>query len=359
MKTIKEALISLYSEILESYQYSEHEFNRMRNSMTFYEFIEIKFQRYRNICSEIDSEELNKVNEGVYQAFTTVITHDNFDKFIIELLKTFIEILQLAYKGNLYKAYHLLGELMEPDPNNPAKLPIYEFLTDNYQNSIKKDIEENRTLYRMRDVNKNDSRPDNCWHIPFALRKFASFQRYNMYGIPCLYLADSLATSNAEIGELEDNKNRWFAEFSTNSFYNRLNDLAVFDFTIPTVMEISKENSINYLFDWLITYPLRLLCSVKVLNKGNFCEEYIFPQLVFHWVYFLNNDCMNGFKYSSTKNPGGVNYVFPAKYETPKPPTLNDRQISEKLEKIFVASEPILYKEGRSRKRYSIEITEL
>ena len=63
--------------------------------------------------------------------------------------------------------------------------------------------------------------------------------------------------------------------------------------------------------------------------------------------------------YSSTKNPGGVNYVFPATYETKQPPTYNDKQISERLEKLFTASEPKLYKEGRSRKKYSIEITEL
>ena len=92
-----------------------------------------------------------------------------------------------------------------------------------------------------------------------------------------------------------------------------------------------------------------MLCSIKVYEKTNFPEEYIFPQLLFHWMYMMNGyNYRDGFVYSSTKNPNGKNYVFPAKYTTKTPPKYSDNQIDKKLQAIFKASIPeLLYKEKK------------
>lgn len=357
MLTIKEALTTLYSEILESY-YKENELYRLRNSMTFYEFIEVQLEKYKRICSEIDIKKLETVLEENFKGECNERRFMDLINIIIELHK---KILQSAYKGDLQQAYidlkRLIGESIK-DELPCEDSPLNNYLDDSYHNCISRKLKTDK-LYRMRDVGESEYQPKDCWHVPFVLRKHASFQRYNMYGIPTLYLTDSLETADAELGELKSNKNRWYSEFSINEDENKWKDYAVYDFTAISKEQIEEEDSGNFLLYWLLTYPLRLLCSIKVYDKGNFCEEYIFPQLIFHWMYFSRNGCMNGFMYSSTKNPGGINYVFPARYEGDIPPTHKDKQISTELEKLFKASEPKLYKKGKEKKKYSIEIAEI
>ena len=353
MKTIKEILIILYSEILESYS-NKNELYMLRNSMTFYEFIEKQFEKYRKLCSEIKEEDLVLISKGEFKG---ECTKKRFMNMINRLSEVYLTILKAAYKGDYYHAYETLNMLMTIKGH--TKLPFNQYLDDDYINCINCSIKnEELKLYRMRDIGKDESSPKDCWHVPFVMRRYASFQRYNMYGIPCLYLADSLETANAEVGPLEDNKNRWYSEFRSNSS-NKRKEINAFDLTIKTEEEINREDSNNYLLYWLITYPLRLLCSIKVYEKGNFCEEYIFPQLLFHWMYFSGNGFRDGFMFSSTKNSGGINYVFPATYKSKTPPTYSDKQVSEKLEQLFVQSKPILYLEGKEKKKYTIEITEI
>lgn len=346
MKTIKDALIILYSEILESY-YTENEFKRLRCYKTFYEFIEIKFEQYKEVCSQIREEEINFLLADDKYGFDGKLTKQRFLNLLNRITEVHLKILQIAYVGNYYLAYRNLDDLMH------SRKKISQYLKEMYQNYIMGDVKQSITLYRMRDCKIGDS-PKDCWHIPFSKRNRVSLGRFNMSGIPCLYLGDSQQTSDKEIGPLNNNNNRWCSQFKSQR------SIDVFDFTIPPAPSIKEENHLHTLLCWLITYPLRLLCSVKTNEDGYFHEEYIFPQLIFHWMYMgTDNKRMSGFMYSSTKNPGGVNYVFPATYETKQPPTYNDKQISERLEKLFTASEPKLYKEGRSRKKYSIEITEL
>lgn len=346
MKTIKEALTLLYSEILESY-YTENEFKRLRTSMTFYEFIEVKFKLYKEICSKINDKELKILLKHQSYLFNGIASKKRFLNLLARIIESHLKVLQFAYKGDMYTAYRELDDLMY------GRKILRQYLVEGIQGYFEGNIESEITLYRMRDSEWNEV-PENCWHVPFNLRSKTAFQRYNMNGIPCLYLGDTKETAHKEIGDIEENKRRWLGEFSPQK------SIGVFDFTIPSPSQIEKNNDLNTLLGWLLTYPQRLLCSIKVYEKGNFCEEYIYPQLIFHWMYMMpNNKRLDGFKYSSTKNPGGVNYVFPATYETKQPPTYHDKQISERLEKLFTASEPKLYKEGRRLKKYSIEITEL
>ena len=336
MKTVKDALITLYSEILESY-HTGNEFKQLRDSMTFYEFIEVKFERYKQICSEINEDEIKILLEYQDYLFKGIASKKRFLNLLARITESHLAVLQFAYKGDVYTAYRELDNLMY------GRKKLRQYLVEGIQGYFEGNIESDITLYRMRDLDENEV-PENCWHVPFNLRSKAAFQRYNMNGIPCLYLGDTEETACKEIGEVDENKRRWLGEFSPRK------SIGVLDFTIPSPPQIDNNNDLNTLLGWLLTYPLRLRCSVKVHKKGNFCEEYIYPQLVFHWMYMMpDNNRLNGFKYSSTKNPGGVNYVFPAKYDTLKPPTI---PISAKLEQLFIASEPVPYEEEINHKRY-------
>lgn len=343
METIKDTLITLYSEIIESY-YAENELSQIRKSMTFYEFVEIMLNRFKDKCTNIDSENLTSI---IKKDFLGNCTKQRFLNALTRIIDKYKIILQKTYQGDFKSAIKHMEELMH------SKKHLSKYLDDIYINYLIGNIENNIILYRMRDV-KKEEKPNDCWHIPFSLRRSATLQRYNMSGHPCLYLADSKETAEKELGSITENYNRWYSEFNTKQ------SISIFDLTIPSPKLIQNENNNSDLFGWLITYPLRMLCSIKVYEKTNFPEEYIFPQLLFHWMYMMNGyNYRDGFVYSSTKNPNGKNYVFPAKYTTKTPPKYSDYQIDKKLQAIFKASIPeLLYKEKKI-KRYSIEITKL
>lgn len=350
MRTVKEVLITFYSEILESYR-NENELTRLRNSMTFYEFVEKMFDRFKTTCKEIEEKELVSIMIG---NFTKECTRKRFLNALYRITEEYKLILQMIYQGDLKSAIAHMEELMCGDKLCSIYLP------DMYANYMDGDIKTDVKLYRMRDVEKSCGQPDNCWHVPFSYRRYTTSQRYNMSGHPCLYLADSKETANKELGDLKESMNRWCSEFTINKNMKENNGFLVFDLTIPSQETIETENSNYTLLGWLLTYPLRLLCSVKVNEKCNFPDEYIFPQFFFHWKYLMKGyDCGHGFVFSSTKNPLGKNYVFPAKYIKNTPPTYSDKQIGENLQKIFEASEPELYAEGKTKKKYIIEFAEL
>lgn len=350
-KSLKEVLTILYSEIFESY-YNDNDFLRTRRSVTFYEFIDKKLQGFLCRCHTISEDELKLVMNGNFEG---KLTKQRFLNATRRITEKYMQILQYTYMGDLKSAIRYMKELMF------NKKHLSQYLTDYYANYLEPKIHHDISLYRMRDVKKDEGKPDNCWHIPFAQRRHATIQRYNSSGYPCLYLADSEKTATKELGYLDGEYNRWCSKYTINKSENEKTSFSVFDLTIPSNESILKENCRYTLLVWLLTYPLRLLCSMKVDDERcKFPDEYVFPQLYFHWRYLMKGyDCGDGFMYSSTKNPGGVNYVFPAQYNSNTPPNYSDIQISGKLKKIFDSSEPELYKEGKNKKRYSIEIKEL
>ena len=177
---------------------------------------------------------------------------------------------------------------------------------------------------------------NDCWHIHYEKRSFASYSRYSLSGIPCLYLADSENTARSECGNVQEGKQRW-----VSCFRPRKEKTLFFDLRIPANDEFNRYNLINL----IITYPIRFLCSVKVQKTdGYYHEEYYFPQLLFH-LFFMSDltdlhSSYKGFVYSSTANIGGENYVLPALYKQRKP-LLNG--ISPELKKLFEASKPAVY----------------
>ena len=131
----------------------------------------------------------------------------NLQKIIVDSV---LNILQVAYKGDFYTACTELNSLMK------GQRKINEYLVEGLQDYINIiNLSKDSTFYRMRNKEKDTGAPNDCSHVPFTSRYKASFQRYNMSGIPCLYLANSKETADREIGQLANNKDRWCGDFKS------------------------------------------------------------------------------------------------------------------------------------------------
>lgn len=295
----------------------------------YYEYVQSDFSRFKELLLQLDAEELIPVlkEKGCLKGN---VTKQRFLNFCITIFEECINILDAYYKGNVWKASKRLYALLK------SKNKISKYWEDEFMNSFSFEfLKEGKCLYRMVDMKIGENLRD-CWHIHYEKRRHASFSRFSLAGIPCLYLADSQETANCECGNVQEGKQRWCSCFIPS------NDKTLFfDLRIPTKNNLEEYNPI----DLIITYPIRFLCSVKVLNTdGYYHEEYYFSQLLFH--LFFMSDLIDlrlsykGFVYSSTANQGGENYVLPALYKQ-KNPLLSG--ISPELEQLFEASEPIVY----------------
>lgn len=153
-------------------------------------------------------------------------------------------------------------------------------------------------------------------------KKKIDSNRFGLQGLPCLYLADSKKTAEMEIRPLEEGKTRWISEFVPLKLIPVL-DLRFYGINIPSNLGFYDA------FKLLITFPMRLLCSIKVKNeKDNFHEEYYFPQLLSHLILVYLKEHTNdrlyhgakGIMFDSTQNIKGFNIIIPASYRDKKPP---------------------------------------
>ena len=80
----------------------------------------------------------------------------------------------------------------------------------------------------------------------------------------------------------------------------------------------AKQAAFNLLISYIITYPLRAACSVKVRNRGNkYIEEYIIPQLFMSWIREsrdIDGVCYKSSLYSTLpRSMGAYNVALPVK----------------------------------------------
>lgn len=326
MEHIKQYLISTYSLF------------PLKNvsGKTFYEFVELEFNTYLAGLNQIPSNEFERILESdllYYKYFKPTYTKKRFLNCMKKVCKDYLSILQYCYKGDFFSAHQLFDSLLNTQRYG-------KYFGDIYINFLRLKLPK-PDFYRMRDELKHDENGteitiDNCWHIPFNLRNKAYIGRYSMDGYPCLYLADTPETCDAELGNLKDNKNRWVSMFDVQ-------DIFLYDLRIPTNQNINDAVEFD-IFQMLVCYPLILLCSCKKQNDG-FNEEYYIPQLLFHHVIVNGNRGirMGGIAYSSTQYKGGYNLAIPAIYDGMIPP-------SEGYSKILVAklfpSKPTIYKKS-------------
>jgi hypothetical protein len=160
-----------------------------------------------------------------------------------------------------------------------------------YKNLLKTDTFENETnFFRIRETKENYLFSQNdMFHIPFHLRGKISTQRYSIPGYPSLYLSKTLYVCWEEMKRPKIDEFQAIRLKSTKKI--KYLDLAL----LKSQNNSSKKESYKY----LITWPLIIACSVKVLNPSDtFKSEYIIPQLLLQWVR-MNRD-IDAIKYSST-----------------------------------------------------------
>lgn len=280
----------------------------------FYEFINKKIEGFVNTINQIDAESLQEILKSEFQVehFVGSCTKLRFMNCMKKICKDWLCILTLCYKGNLMDANILMKKVLHSRCYS-------KYLVENYIEYFSFNLER-REYYRMRD-NKikdeegNEIKVENCWHVPYDKRTFASIGRYNLWGYPCLYLGNCKETCDAELGELKEDERRWVGTFSLKK------SILLYDLRIPTSGMIEKAEKYD-LFRMLLTYPIIALCSSRSNGKG-FNEEYFIPQLLFHQILIAGNKetSHKGIIYSSTQNEGGYNIVLPALYDGIQPLT--------------------------------------
>lgn len=293
----------------------------------FYYFAESLLSKYQEYVKGIDEEELASALEqqGFWEGSKTPRRFNNLINYIS---KRCLNVLATCYTGDVWETGCVLADFLCDD------IKIENYLVEPFANYFDATIDVGESLYRMRDSKGN---VDNCWHVPYNLRKNTVNYRFSLAGFPCLYLANNIETANKEMGPLKKGDKRWCSEFCPKKAQVYFN-LKIYQ--EKDLMQMDNSDIVNY----LLTFPIRLLCSLPKNSKDSFHEEYYFPQLMMYCLCVSENDNIrryDGIAYSSTREKGGVNYVLPARYCGKKPPKEGH---SQQLLNSFSASEPSIFK---------------
>lgn len=281
---------------------------------TFYKYVIQQLTHFKEKIKQIpETEILQLIQPSLsFDLFKGTKSKNRFNNFISVLVDEHVKILELYYKGNIWKAKELLEDLLL------SKKKLNRYLGDLYINSLKYDLIPSATYYRMRDCKKNET-PSDCWHIPFELRYLAPSGRFAINGFPCLYLSDSAETANKELGVVKKGYVRWFSRFTLKNPLSK-KQIFLIDLRIPNKKQIVS-SELHEILDLIITYPIRLLCCSKAIKSHATAEEYFFSQLFINLL--LADDTIlpsfKGFIYNSTVKEGGINYAIPATYNGLKP----------------------------------------
>lgn len=279
-----------------------------REILCFHEYAISELEFYISQLKEIDEDDLKRVlSTEAYSNMSPL----RFINMMKEIVKIYTNVLDCVYRGNIYNAFNQLKSLLFCD-----KVKHYN-LKDIYINYLKLDLEEYlnaKPLYRICDFSEGTF-PDTCNHLPFEFRCSSAFNRFNMTGYPCLYLANSIYTCEKEVGRCKKGEIRYYSEFTPKK------SLLLLDLTIPEPSSIVTYNN-DKIYSYLLTYPLILLTLTEVktqINSNNkdknFFEEYLISQLLFHLLFFPEDSGVyyEGISYTSTKDYKGKNFVIPAK----------------------------------------------
>lgn len=304
--------------------------------LNFYYFMTEVYEQFIGFIKEnATKDELESIliPESQSEHFRKPYTKERFINCLKKICKQNLDILALCYKGNLLEANKALEKEL-------FTAQFGRYLVEHYVTNLQFKIETRHEYYRMRDEKAIDDKGceikvDNCWHVPFDIRHFSYTGRYNLPGYPCLYLGDSMETSDSEIGKLKNGEKRWVATFRFKKA------VSLYDLRIPSKEDIGNKTKYE-LFQLLLSYPLVAICTAKSYIKG-FNEEYFFPQLLFHYILNSGDKALSykGIIYSSTKNPGGYNIVLPALYKAKVPP---QKGYSLILKDMLEMDTPLIYK---------------
>lgn len=290
-----------------------------------YYYVEEKLDFYKNLVAGIDQKELSVNPDSIF--FKGEVTKARLNNFMNRIVENYMRILQFCYKGDFYFASKLLYQMLLCQNSK-----LHQYLIEPYINFLDFEILSSSVFYRMRDEKIGDP-VDNCSHVPFNKISRIDSNRFSLQGLPCLYLADSLETADHECREVGKDYQRWVSEYISTKIF------AVTDLRFRGV-EIDSDMDMYDAFKLLITFPIRLLCSLKVKDDSHkFHEEYLFPQLLSHLILVYLKEHSNvklfngakGIMYDSTQYECGYNLILPALYSTNEPPKSGQSLIIKEL----------------------------
>lgn len=303
-------------------------------------FLKIHYDEYIESLSNVfESSSERFLSDNFYNKLQDLL------EMVKELSEGIIEVYRLYDTANMVLTYNKLDSIL-------AKVKDYLYLKTDFYKDVKF-----FNYYRIRPGDAQYSRKD-LFHVPMSKRKLIKPYRYSIAGYPCLYISDSIELCWFECGM--PNK------FSVSKLRAQsINELRLLDFTMNPLMLISnvdfwyKNNpeDINkiddYLMKYIITYPLRAACSIKVKDKNfSFIEEYIFPQLLLIWIRLT--DYFDGVAYASSSSIDAAqewnsyNVVLPAK-------EIKD-EYCNKLSEMFKVTEPRRINFSDMIEKHSIKI---
>ena len=227
----------------------------------------------------------------------------NYKKLVDGLIKC----VEYYYEGFPEKAFSTLEETLTSNK-------IYENILRN------RIIDSGSNFYRIRFSNsiKLFKRKE-MFHIPFDLRSLVGTQRFSIPGFPSLYLGNNVYVCWEELGRPKINEFQAIKYTLNDSI--RILDLTSFSKVALKEMVNKDENQIpKELYDYFMTFPLILACSIKVANRNHaFKPEYIIPQLILQRI--RKDSFIDGIKYTTThinqNNTNTIgqfnNFVLPVK----------------------------------------------
>lgn len=178
-------------------------------------------------------------------------------------------------------------------------------------------------LFKLRVNGKRELKREDMFHVPFEKREFISMQRYNIPGLPCLYLGNSISVCWEEMQRPD------IASIHVSRYRLNVSELHFLDISLTPsfILEMYNKNKecLPLVISFLTTWPLVAACSVNVLNnKAAFNPEYIIPQLLLQWI--RKERRIDGIKYLctrvkedyKTRPKGSINYVIPCKKMAPR-----------------------------------------
>lgn len=292
-------------------------------------------------------------NFGEFEFFTQISNDNDVFKELFIKLNEYKKIIK---KISIYHSL-IADEFIESVKNIEMNLKLgdnvamYDSLNDFIQkykemlyihdfesNNINMYPKANEHLYKGRIENWSSpiARKD-IFHIPFDKRELISTQRYSVYGLPCIYLGQSIhvvweelnrpSLDNLFISRFNIDKDIVVLDIGLNYFdinelfnnsYKTIKDnndlIEKFD---EQVKKISSEEFQSYIAErFLITGLLKIACSIAVNNSNRkFKSEYVFPQLLM--AVITNTKLAHGIRYSSVKLKSDsyiyANYAFPCK----------------------------------------------
>lgn len=261
---------------------------------TFYLYATDLLNKYTSLISKIENRnEIFYFSIGGHTA--DELSVEMAIKIIHDICQALKEILDAYYEGLPNKSYNILVNLLQ-EKTIANKYPL-SFLLRAFP------FQDERFFYRIRFSEHNFLfTKEEMFHIPFDKREEVRTHRFGIPGYPTLYLSNCIYLAWEELGrphvdQFQASRFELSKEYTEDLFYLDLSNYATF---IRRRIKAKNEFINPNIGNFLLTFPLILLCSIKANDKdAYFKPEYIVPQLIMQYIR-QDNKKIIGVKFLST-----------------------------------------------------------